>query len=213
VKNGKLERNKLENSDHVIATHTIDKCRGRACAIHNRSDHTMRAWPQHWRGDRQLMERICPCGVGHPDPDHMSWIRSVDPARAEWEGIHGCCECHMALKPYPVPTVAAPPPVAETRLESIYSLGFAYCEAGGQGRREYRAAVSGDDRLLSDIRTMIGALRDARMPGAPYTFGFTVAGKQFHVRVDEDGKVSGDRESVQAFRSWSARYNEDQRDR
>lgn len=55
------------------------------CPIHNPSDHTMRAFPTHWRGDRGIMERICPHGVGHPDPDDVN-VRNGD-------GVHGCDGC------------------------------------------------------------------------------------------------------------------------
>jgi len=74
----------LENSDEELNTHSRDACLGEFCTIHNRSDHSMREFPQHWRGDRGIMERICTHGVGHPDPD-SPW----DKDSAEW--IHGCC--------------------------------------------------------------------------------------------------------------------------
>jgi hypothetical protein len=49
-----------------------------------RSVHSMRSFPTHFRFDRYLMERICPHGVGHPDPD--------DPQSAI-DGVHGCDGC------------------------------------------------------------------------------------------------------------------------
>lgn len=74
----------LEHSKTVLFNpHSEDACKGNPCTIHNRSDHHMRAWPQHWRQDRRIMERICPHGVGHPDPDERSDINTV----------HGCCGC------------------------------------------------------------------------------------------------------------------------
>jgi hypothetical protein len=77
----------LENRDLVLGwTHTPETCAGEACTLHNRSDHSMRKFPQHWRGDRGIMERICPHGVGHPDPD-SPWPADS----AEW--IHGCDGC------------------------------------------------------------------------------------------------------------------------
>lgn len=62
--------------------HDEAKCAGRACCIHHPSDHLMVTWRQHWRGDRQLMERLCAHGVGHPDPDDISPDR-----------VHGCDGC------------------------------------------------------------------------------------------------------------------------
>jgi len=82
----------LENSERVLsATHEPSKCVGQYCTIHNMSDHHMRSFPQYWRGDRAIMERICPCGVGHPDPD--------DPkSKDKYEAIHGCCGCCVPPK-------------------------------------------------------------------------------------------------------------------
>jgi hypothetical protein len=74
----------LEHSDEELKTHSRSECLREHCTIHNRSDHSMRKYPQHWRGDRGIMERICPHGVGHPDPD-SPW----DKESADW--IHGCC--------------------------------------------------------------------------------------------------------------------------
>ena len=80
------ERYTLVGSDRVLLVHSRSKCQGQHCCIHNPSDHHMRDWPQNWRGDRGIMERICPHGIGHPDPD--------DPkTKSKYEGIHGCDGC------------------------------------------------------------------------------------------------------------------------
>lgn len=69
-----------ENSDQVLRNvHEEVDCHG-PCPIHRRSKHHMRSFPQHWRHDRQIMERTCSHGVGHPDPD--------DPTL---DTVHGCC--------------------------------------------------------------------------------------------------------------------------
>jgi hypothetical protein len=73
-----------------LMVHERGTCDEEFCPIHNPSDHHMRDWPQHWRYDRGILERICPCGVGHPDPDD----------RGDDRGIHGCCGC-CAPKPKP----------------------------------------------------------------------------------------------------------------
>lgn len=73
----------LEGGETLPNVHSSDKCKGQFCCIHNPSDHHMRSWPQHWRGDRNLMERTCPHGVGHPDPD--------DPNPDKSHGCDGCC--------------------------------------------------------------------------------------------------------------------------
>jgi hypothetical protein len=77
------ESYKLVGSDRVLRVHPKTKCKGQHCCIHNPSDHHMKEWPQNWRGDRGIMERICPHGIGHPDPD--------DPATDKIHGCDGCC--------------------------------------------------------------------------------------------------------------------------
>lgn len=70
--------------------HPETLCRGRVCVIHNPTDHHMRTWPLHWRGDRAIFERICKHGTGHPDPDQFPyWERTGQP----WQKVHGCDGC------------------------------------------------------------------------------------------------------------------------
>jgi hypothetical protein len=75
--------------------HPPELCTGFSCSIHNPSDHHMSDWDQRWRSDRGLMERRCPAhGIGHPDPDHMDYVRRTWSERDAWaEGVHGCCGC------------------------------------------------------------------------------------------------------------------------
>jgi hypothetical protein len=65
--------------------HDITSCRGRPCTIHNPSNHHMRDLPLKWRSDRGIFERICPHGVGHPDPDTPIWVDQT-------HGCDGCCK-------------------------------------------------------------------------------------------------------------------------
>ena len=83
----------LENTDIKIWTHKKDVCSGHHCTIHNLSNHSMRKFPQHWRSDRAIMERICPHGVGHPDPDEYKLTI------AKHEGVHGCDGCCFEINP------------------------------------------------------------------------------------------------------------------
>lgn len=71
--------------------HDRSECEPYPCVLHAPSDHAMRDWPTHWRADRRLMERICPChGAGHPDPDDLAFhVRNG----REYQGIHGCGGC------------------------------------------------------------------------------------------------------------------------
>ena len=62
---------------------------GEVCTLHNRTKHGMRSFPQLWRADRKIMERLCPHGIGHPDPDEYKIIVGID------DGVHGCDGCCM----------------------------------------------------------------------------------------------------------------------
>ena len=44
----------------------------------------------HWRFDRSIMERVCPHGVGHPDPDDLSF-RAIHGDQDATHGCDGCC--------------------------------------------------------------------------------------------------------------------------
>ena len=70
--------------------HRRVECAGRPCVIHTPSDHHMRTWPLVWRADKGVMERTCPHGVGHPDPDELAYLRTIG---AEARSIHGCDGC------------------------------------------------------------------------------------------------------------------------
>lgn len=87
-----MDLSTLENTDTRMWTHRETECapEGEACTIHRRSDHHMRDWPQQWRGDRMIMERYCPHGVGHPDPDE-TFIRAG--GRTDTSIVHGCDGC------------------------------------------------------------------------------------------------------------------------
>ena len=73
---------KVNDEQNLYKVHSPKDCQGSPCVIHNPSDHHMRGWYLHWRVDRHCFERICVCGVGHPDPDDIGH-----------DGIHGCCGC------------------------------------------------------------------------------------------------------------------------
>jgi hypothetical protein len=76
--------------EKVLATHSALKCKGQNCVIHNPSDHHMVGWQMHYRRDTGVMERTCPHGVGHPDPDDTAW--HVSEGR-NWTSVHGCDGC------------------------------------------------------------------------------------------------------------------------
>jgi hypothetical protein len=74
----------------TMRVHARKDCAGRHCVFHNPSEHHMRAWGLHFRADRYQMERVCPHGVGHPDPDDLAYHVMVGRSEA---GIHGCDGC------------------------------------------------------------------------------------------------------------------------
>lgn len=82
------ERWRIAGDQIIRAVHSVEVCSGR-CALHHPSDHHMRDWKLIWRTDRHILERICPHGVGHPDPDDQ-FVGLPDP---ESQGIHGCDGC------------------------------------------------------------------------------------------------------------------------
>lgn len=89
---GRQRLARLEHSDVVLVNvHPAGTCRGEWCTVHNRSEHSMRSFPQAWRADRMMMERICPHGVGHPDPDECTLMGPDGQAQAS-HGCDGCCK-------------------------------------------------------------------------------------------------------------------------
>lgn len=84
-----------DGSGQMITVHDAVACAGEHCVIHNPSDHSMRDFPTYWRHDRQLMERICSHGVGHPDPDDLAFAKARNPIgfAKEARGVHGCDGC------------------------------------------------------------------------------------------------------------------------
>ena len=75
-----------------LLVHNKDNCKGDNCCVHNPSNHHMKDWPTNWRSDRSLMERVCPHGIGHPDPDDLAYKLLMFKTIAV-ESIHGCDGC------------------------------------------------------------------------------------------------------------------------
>ena len=76
--------------------HGSGQCDEEFCPFHHPSQHRMVDWPKHIRYDRTLLvERICPHGIGHPDPDSLVWVNHRRRALG-WDrddGTHGCDGC------------------------------------------------------------------------------------------------------------------------
>ena len=74
--------------------HRRDACMGDTCMFHNPTEHSMTDFPYLWRADRGIMERTCPHGVGHPDPDQYDYWEAVKGRNAALaEMVHGCDGC------------------------------------------------------------------------------------------------------------------------
>jgi hypothetical protein len=77
----------------LVNVHYPANCAGEPCVIHNPTEHGMSHLPLVWREDRGIFERLCPCGIGHPDPDQRTyWLRTG----RMYEQVHGCCGLHCA---------------------------------------------------------------------------------------------------------------------
>lgn len=89
-----MERFKLANGRYLLV-HSKKECRGRFCVIHNPSEHPLSKAPLLWREDRGFMERLCPHGIGHPDPDDLAYKKSIlgDHYEAFSFDTHGCDGC------------------------------------------------------------------------------------------------------------------------
>jgi hypothetical protein len=71
----------------IKRVHEPTVCAGENCCIHNPSAHSMISFPQYFgRRGTVFMERECPHGFFHPDPD--------DPKSKDWvERRHNCDSC------------------------------------------------------------------------------------------------------------------------
>lgn len=83
----------LPNGQRMVNVHPATACEGRGCPIHHPSDHSMAGFPLYWRSDAYFMERTCPHGIGHPDPDDLAWRVQHWHNADEVLGVHGCDGC------------------------------------------------------------------------------------------------------------------------
>lgn len=87
----------LSEAEQVVGVHPGQNCTG-PCPLHRPGHHAMREFPLHWRNDMAIFERICPHGVGHPDPDTILWFGVAVPGgggitAASTFAVHGCDGC------------------------------------------------------------------------------------------------------------------------
>lgn len=77
----------------LLTTHPPEVCAGEVCCVHNPTDHHMFTWPQVWRSEFHRMDRRCPHGLPHPDPDGLAYIRRVWKDSANLRAVHTCDGC------------------------------------------------------------------------------------------------------------------------
>lgn len=72
------ELHELE-SGQLLQTHAITaECARRYCTFHNPSAHPLANAPRIWDPNYSIVLRVCPCGIGHPDPDDLRTEHMTD---------------------------------------------------------------------------------------------------------------------------------------
>lgn len=71
----------------LIGVHSSKECATPYCAIHCFSDHHMVDWLQNWHPSKRMIERVCEHGIGHPDPDDLSF----NDKNLKLHMCDGCC--------------------------------------------------------------------------------------------------------------------------
>lgn len=74
-----------------LKVHNRLLCAGENCCIHNPSNHALKNAPLIWRADRQMMERQCKHGIGHPDPDDTAFKKASGIPYDTTHDCDGCC--------------------------------------------------------------------------------------------------------------------------
>lgn len=78
------------HSGILTGVHLVAQCSGHHCWVHNSSQHHMTTWPINWRYDTYTAQRLCPRGIGHPDPDDVAYNASIGMDVSVHE-CDGCC--------------------------------------------------------------------------------------------------------------------------
>ena len=85
------ELHALDSVTEPRMEHPQSACLGRFCVIHNPSGHHMVDWRLNWCGEDAPVERICPHGVGHPDPDDLVYQQTQGRGYQAEHECDGCC--------------------------------------------------------------------------------------------------------------------------
>ena len=92
-----------------VMIHPLDWCKGEWCPFDSPSFHHMVRWQKVIRMDKgDIVERTCPHGIGHPDPDSAHWALSGGHSvTADTDAyqylLHGCDGCCRPPDERPVP--------------------------------------------------------------------------------------------------------------
>ncbi|MEU4534317.1 hypothetical protein AB0G15_05540 [Streptosporangium sp. NPDC023825] len=88
----------VDPNGKIVKTHGVASCgnyeggEAQVCAIHNPTKHHMNEWPAVFRMDKNaLIERTCPHGLGHPDPDSLAFFIKHGITSLGAHGCDGCC--------------------------------------------------------------------------------------------------------------------------
>jgi hypothetical protein len=82
-----MKYNQLEHTMISINSHDESQCEAVTCPMHKRTDHHMRGFKQFFLHGWDIVVRVCPHGVKHPDPDDMYAMSS------EYAENHNCDAC------------------------------------------------------------------------------------------------------------------------
>jgi hypothetical protein len=84
----------------LLQVHSVSRCVGDHCSIHNPSDHPLRDAPQLWDPRFKSIYRMCVHGNVHLDPDDLmfKWRVGVSVQVLALISVHDCdgC-CHWPL--------------------------------------------------------------------------------------------------------------------
>jgi hypothetical protein len=204
-----------------LRTHTPAVCEGEYCVVHNPSDHHMKDWPVAYRTDRRvempprvvgasvllggvfvLAERICPHGVGHPDPDAMAFARREGGDEfADAEGVHGCDLC---CRPPRDPSK----PITPEETAEIAEYYDTHCSVTGEplspeGELDPVIVLGGED--AEDDEALIAAFDAALAAGEQVLLTGPPEGWEGAVNVDGVEFVCGQRrdESGASAADWA----------
>jgi len=74
-----------------VGIHQPDALCETVCVVHNPSQGMHRTLTPIWRTDLQILERICPHGIGHPDPDQTLYLAQSGQMAKVLHSCDGCC--------------------------------------------------------------------------------------------------------------------------